>query len=40
MNDALPRFYTQAVDEGKIEVLGQPDITDIKGVEDLAAAST
>lgn len=38
VNDALPRFYTQAVDEGKIEVLGQPDITDIKGVEDLAAA--
>ncbi|MCX4748991.1 trigger factor [Kitasatospora sp. NBC_01287] len=36
VNDALPRFYTQAVDEGKIEVLGQPDITDIKGVEDLA----
>ncbi|MDH6118775.1 trigger factor [Kitasatospora sp. GAS204B] len=38
VNDALPRFYTQAVDEGKIEVLGQPDITDIKGVEDLAAS--
>ncbi|MER5639268.1 trigger factor [Kitasatospora sp. NPDC002227] len=37
VNDALPRFYTQAVDEGKIEVLGQPDITDIKGVEDLDA---
>lgn len=36
VNDALPRFYTQAVDEGKIEVLGQPDITDIKGVENLA----
>ncbi|WP_035849183.1 trigger factor [Kitasatospora azatica] len=37
VNDALPRFYTQAVDESKIEVLGQPDITDIKGVEDLDA---
>ncbi|MDH6110525.1 trigger factor [Kitasatospora sp. MAP12-15] len=36
VNDALPRFYTQAVDEGKIEVLGQPDITDIEGVERLA----
>jgi len=35
VNDALPRFYTQAVDEGKIEVLGQPDITDIEGVERL-----
>jgi trigger factor len=35
VNDALPRFYTQAVDEGKIEVLGQPDITDIAGVENL-----
>ncbi|MFF1794530.1 trigger factor, partial [Kitasatospora sp. NPDC058263] len=31
VNDALPRFYTQAVDEGKIEVLGQPDITNIEG---------
>ncbi|MFE0457726.1 trigger factor [Kitasatospora sp. NPDC058965] len=37
VNDALPRFYTQAVDENKVEVLGQPDITDIKGVEDLDA---
>ncbi|WP_354640394.1 trigger factor [Kitasatospora camelliae] len=36
VNDALPRFYTQAVDEGKIDVLGQPDITDIAGVENLA----
>ncbi|WP_441246108.1 trigger factor [Kitasatospora sp. McL0602] len=36
VNDALPRFYTQAVDEGKIEVLGQPEITDIEGVERLA----
>ncbi|GAA1232582.1 trigger factor [Kitasatospora nipponensis] len=36
VNDALPRFYTQAVDEGKIEVLGQPDITDIEGVEKIA----
>ncbi|MDH6578679.1 trigger factor [Kitasatospora sp. MAP5-34] len=35
VNDALPRFYTQAVDEGKIEVLGQPEITDIEGVERL-----
>ncbi|WP_055588366.1 trigger factor [Streptacidiphilus griseoplanus] len=35
VNDALPRFYTQAVDEGKIEVLGQPEITDIAGVENL-----
>jgi len=36
VNDALPRFYTQAVDEGQIDVLGQPDITDIAGVENLA----
>ncbi|MEV7212397.1 trigger factor [Kitasatospora cineracea] len=36
VNDALPRFYTQAVDEGQIDVLGQPDITDIEGVENLA----
>ena len=36
VNDALPRFYTQAVDEGKIDVLGQPDITDIEGVERIA----
>ncbi|MEU9045806.1 MULTISPECIES: trigger factor [unclassified Kitasatospora] len=36
VNDALPRFYTQAVDEGKIEVLGQPDITNIEGVEQIA----
>ncbi|MFJ2808789.1 trigger factor [Kitasatospora sp. NPDC087271] len=36
VNDALPRFYTQAVDEGKIEVLGQPDITNIEGVEKIA----
>ncbi|MEU8517713.1 trigger factor [Kitasatospora sp. NPDC048722] len=36
VNDALPRFYTQAVDEGKIEVLGQPDITNIEGVETIA----
>ncbi|MFB7667971.1 trigger factor [Kitasatospora sp. NPDC056138] len=36
VNDALPRFYTQAVDEGKIEVLGQPEITDIEGVEKIA----
>ncbi|MGK4583302.1 trigger factor [Kitasatospora sp. HPMI-4] len=36
VNDALPRFYTQAVDEGKIEVLGQPEITDIEGVERIA----
>ncbi|GAA4848743.1 trigger factor [Kitasatospora terrestris] len=35
VNDALPRFYTQAVDEGKIDVLGQPDITNIEGVETL-----
>ncbi len=35
VNDALPRFYTQAVDEGQIDVLGQPDITDIAGVENL-----
>ncbi|WP_033217024.1 trigger factor [Kitasatospora phosalacinea] len=36
VNDALPRFYTQAVDEGQIDVLGQPDITEIEGVENLA----
>ncbi|GJF28468.1 trigger factor [Kitasatospora sp. NBC_01539] len=36
VNDALPRFYTQAVDEIKIDVLGQPDITDIEGVERIA----
>jgi len=35
VNDALPRFYGQAVEEGNIDVLGQPDITDIEGVENL-----
>ncbi|MFI0939064.1 trigger factor [Streptomyces sp. NPDC021020] len=26
INDALPKFYTQAVTEGEINVLGQPDV--------------
>jgi trigger factor len=36
VNDALPKFYGQAVEEGKIDVLGQPEITEIEGVEQLA----
>ncbi|MFC8454696.1 trigger factor [Kitasatospora sp. NPDC057223] len=36
VNDALPRFYTQAVEEGGIDVLGQPDISDLEGVEKIA----
>ncbi|QMU75523.1 trigger factor [Streptacidiphilus sp. PB12-B1b] len=36
VNDALPRFYTQAVDENKIDVLGQPDIDGLEGVERIA----
>ncbi|MFC5909315.1 trigger factor [Streptacidiphilus monticola] len=36
VNDALPRFYSQAVEQGKVDVLGQPDITEIEGVENLA----
>ncbi|MFJ2112205.1 MULTISPECIES: trigger factor [unclassified Streptomyces] len=32
VNDALPKFYTEAVNEGEINVLGQPDvdITELK----------
>lgn len=36
VNDALPRFYTQAVDENKVDVLGQPDIDGLEGVEKIA----
>ncbi|MEY9878095.1 trigger factor [Streptacidiphilus sp. MAP12-33] len=36
VNDALPKFYGQAVEDGKIDVLGQPEITEIEGVENLA----
>ena len=36
VNDALPRFYTQAVDENKIDALGQPDIDGLEGVERIA----
>jgi len=36
VNDALPRFYTQAVDESKLDVLGQPDIDGLEGVEKIA----
>ncbi|MFC1429483.1 trigger factor [Streptacidiphilus sp. N1-3] len=36
VNDALPRFYTQAVDESKLDVLGQPDIDGLEGVERIA----
>ena len=32
VNDALPKFYTEAVNEGELNVLGQPevDITELK----------
>ncbi|MET8577590.1 trigger factor [Streptomyces sp. NPDC005012] len=33
INDALPKFYTQAVDEAEIDVLGQPEV-DIKDLKD------
>lgn len=33
VNDALPRFYSAAVDENEVDALGQPEITDIEGVE-------
>ena len=36
VNDALPRFYSQAVDESKIRPLGQPAV-DVTGVPDPAA---
>lgn len=36
VNDALPRFYSQAVDESKIRPLGQPEV-DVTGVPDPAA---
>ena len=36
VNDALPRFYQQAVEEGEIDVLGQPEIEGLEGVEQLA----
>ncbi|WP_415950350.1 trigger factor [Streptomyces sp. KLOTTS4A1] len=37
VNDALPKFYTQAVNEAELNVLGQPevDITDLKDNETL-----
>jgi trigger factor len=37
VNDALPKFYTEAVNEAEIDVLGQPevDITDLKDGETL-----
>ncbi|QKW06465.1 trigger factor [Streptomyces sp. NA04227] len=38
VNDALPKFYTEAVNEGELNVLGQPevDITELKDGELLA----
>ena len=36
VNDALPRFYSQAVEESKIRPLGQPEV-DVTGVPDPAA---
>ncbi len=38
VNDALPKFYTDAVNEGELKVLGQPevDITELKDGELLA----
>ncbi|MGW2558889.1 trigger factor [Streptomyces sp. NPDC001514] len=38
VNDALPKFYTQAVNEAEVNVLGQPDvdITELKDGETLA----
>ncbi|MFF4606360.1 trigger factor [Streptomyces sp. NPDC001339] len=38
VNDALPKFYTEAVNEGELNVLGQPevDITELKDNELLA----
>jgi trigger factor len=36
VNDALPRFYGQAVEESKIRPLGQPEV-DVTGVPDPAA---
>ncbi|KIF69906.1 trigger factor [Streptomyces sp. AcH 505] len=33
VNDALPKFYTEAVNEGELNVLGQPDV-DIKELKD------
>ncbi len=36
VNDALPKFYSQAVDESKIRPLGQPEV-DVTGVPDPAA---
>src|SRR5690242_8260452 len=37
VNDALPKFYTEAVNEAEIDVLGQPevDITELKDGETL-----
>lgn len=36
VNDALPRFYSQALSESKVDALGQPEITTIEGVEKIA----
>lgn len=36
VNDALPRFYSRAVDESKIRPLGQPEV-DVTGVPDATA---
>ncbi len=37
INDALPKFYTEAVNEGELKVLGQPeiDITEFNDDEEL-----
>jgi trigger factor len=35
LNDALPRLYTAAAREHELQVLGQPDITDITNVDDI-----
>jgi trigger factor len=36
VNDALPRFYQQAVEETEVDVIGQPDIDGLEGIESLA----
>jgi trigger factor len=36
VNDALPRFYQQAVESEKVDVIGQPEIDGLEGVETLA----
>ncbi len=37
INDAVPRFYGKAVEEGEVRVLGQPEI-DVTEFEDGAVA--